>query len=191
MAEKTSGLRLFADAEDKMNLGLGRRRRSRSRRFPVHALRQRREGQAAELHRCRAPRGGDSALRALRRALRERGLKVETGEFGDDGRRARERRARDPLAGAMSDCRVVLASRRRAGASCSTSSASRTRCGRRTSTRSMRPGESRAPRRASRAREGERRREREPDLITIGADTIVVVNGNVLGKPADDERRRA
>jgi septum formation protein len=28
---------------------------------------------------------------------------------------------------------------------------------------------------------------RDPDLITIGADTIVVVDGNVLGKPVDKE----
>ena len=68
MADKIVGLRLFADAEDKMNLALADVDGATARRLAVHALRRRGEGTPAELHRRGATRDGDPALRAIRRA---------------------------------------------------------------------------------------------------------------------------
>ena len=73
MADKVVGLRLFADADDKMNLALADVGGAMLVVSQFTLYGDAREGTAAELHRRGAPGDGDSAVRALRRAARERG----------------------------------------------------------------------------------------------------------------------
>ena len=77
---------------------------------------------------------------------------------------------------------------RRAGASCSTLDRHRARGAsgrhRRDATRRREPA---GARRAARARKGgDDRAPDVPDAVVIGSDTIVVVDGDVLGKPRDE-----
>ena len=82
MADKVVGLRIFADAEDKMNLALADVGGARARRVAVHAVRRRAEGPAAELHRRGAAREAIPLYERFVALLRDARLPVETGEFG-------------------------------------------------------------------------------------------------------------
>ena len=85
MADKVAGLRLFADAEGKMNLGLAEVGGRAPRGQPVHPLRRCRQGAAALVHRRRAAgtRRSRCTSASWPRSGRA-GLEVETGEFGAD-----------------------------------------------------------------------------------------------------------
>ena len=83
MAEKVVGLRLFPDAEGKMNLALADVGGGLLVVSQFTLYGDAREGPAAELHRCGAAGDRDSAVRAVRRSCSASGPgPVETGEFG-------------------------------------------------------------------------------------------------------------
>jgi len=85
----------------------------------------------------------------------------------------------------VSGCRVVLASASHDGGTSSTSS-NRARGAAANIDETVRPRES--PRRYAERLAREKASaiaSRDPDLITIGADTVVVIDRKVLGKPAD------
>src|SRR2546423_6177408 len=80
----------------------GRRWRATGR-IAVHAVWRRGKGPAPQLHRRGATRNGDSTLREIYRPAPRAGRDRGDGPVRrDDGRRARERRTRHALAGAMS-----------------------------------------------------------------------------------------
>ena len=84
MAEKVAGLRLFTDAEGKMNLGLeevggGVLVISQFTLYGDAA-----KGRRPSFIDAARPETADAALRAFLAALRARGLEVAAGEFGAD-----------------------------------------------------------------------------------------------------------
>ena len=84
LAEKIVGLRIFADADGKMNRDLDRHRRLDADRQPVHALRRLPKGETAQLHRRRRPADRDSALRRFHNGVKALGVPAATGRFGAD-----------------------------------------------------------------------------------------------------------
>src|SRR5688500_10215286 len=185
-----------------------RRRRRSARRLAVHPLRKLREGKAAELHRCGAAGDCDSIVRGFRRSAAEEGTQRRDRRIRrDDGRRARERWAGHPLDGtrrrggrgaeiaeiaetagmkSISDVRIVLAS---------SSPRRRQLLGLAGIEHVVQPADIDETLLAGELPEGHAERlarakaetiaESQPEARVIGADTIVVIDGIVLGKPRD------
>ncbi len=82
MAEKVSGLRLFADAEGKMNLGLADVEGEVLvvSQFTLYGDAAR--GKRPSFVQAAAPGEAEPLYESFVRSLRSRGLHVETGEFG-------------------------------------------------------------------------------------------------------------
>ena len=82
MAEKTSGLRLFADAEGKMNLPLSEVGGAvlAVSQFTLYGKAE--KGKRPSFIDAARPEEAIPLYERFLAALRERGLKVETGEFG-------------------------------------------------------------------------------------------------------------
>ncbi len=82
MAEKTSGLRLFADADDKMNLPLSEVGGAVLvvSQFTLYGNAE--KGKRPSFIDAARPEEAIPLYERLLAALRERGLKVESGEFG-------------------------------------------------------------------------------------------------------------
>lgn len=82
MAEKVSGLRLFADAEDKMNLALADVRGAVLvvSQFTLYGNAE--KGRRPSFIDAARPDTAIPLYEAFLAALKARGLKVETGEFG-------------------------------------------------------------------------------------------------------------
>ena len=99
LADKVARLRVFPDDDGRMNRSLGDVGGGALVVSPVHARRRRPQGDPAQLRPCRPARGGRAALRrVLRRALRAPGRGGRARRVrGDDGGRARERRAGDAV----------------------------------------------------------------------------------------------
>src|SRR5215212_1637931 len=165
-----------------------RRGRCAARRLAVHPLWRRREGPAAELHRRGAARDGDPVVRTLPGPAARPGRSRGDGRVRrDDGRRARERRASHPAPGTMTALRVILASQ---------SPRRRELLALVGITHEVRPAdidETYLPGEHPKAHAERLARGkaatiavREPDAVIIGSDTIVVVDGDVLGKPAHE-----
>jgi D-tyrosyl-tRNA(Tyr) deacylase len=82
MAEKVSGIRLFGDAEGKMNLGLGDVDGAVLAVSQFTLYGDARKGRRPSFIDAAAPEIAEPIFDALVRALRERGVRVETGRFG-------------------------------------------------------------------------------------------------------------
>ena len=82
MAEKLSGIRLFGDAEGKMNLGLGDVDGAVLAVSQFTLYGDARKGRRPSFIAAAAPEIAEPIFDALVRALRERGVRVETGRFG-------------------------------------------------------------------------------------------------------------
>jgi D-aminoacyl-tRNA deacylase len=83
MAEKTSGLRLFGDADGKMNLGLAEVGGAVLvvSQFTLYGNAE--KGKRPSFIDAARPEEAIPLYERFVAALRERGLKVETGEFGE------------------------------------------------------------------------------------------------------------
>ena len=187
MADKIAGLRILADDAGKDESSAHRCRRLRDRHLAVHALRRRHRGRRPSFLAAAPGPIAEPLYERFIAMLRERGCTVETGVVRRDERsRARERRTDDDLARAMSTPRVILASaspRRRellalVGIPHVVEPAD--------IDQSYRDGEEAAEHAERLAREkAVTIVARTPDVIVIAADTIVLVDGLVLGKPRD------
>jgi D-tyrosyl-tRNA(Tyr) deacylase len=82
MAEKVSGIRLFGDANGKMNLGLGDVDGAVLAVSQFTLYGDARKGRRPSFIDAAAPEIAEPIFDALVRALRERGVRVETGRFG-------------------------------------------------------------------------------------------------------------
>jgi D-tyrosyl-tRNA(Tyr) deacylase len=82
MAEKTSGLRLFGDADGKMNLGLAEVGGSMLvvSQFTLYGNAE--KGKRPSFIDAARPEEAVPLYEHFLQALRDRGIKVETGEFG-------------------------------------------------------------------------------------------------------------
>jgi D-aminoacyl-tRNA deacylase len=82
MAEKTSGLRLFGDADGKMNLGLAEVGGSMLvvSQFTLYGNAE--KGKRPSFIDAARPEEAVPLYEHFLKALRDRGIKVETGEFG-------------------------------------------------------------------------------------------------------------
>ena len=196
MAEKVIGLRLFGDAEGKMNLALadvdgavlvvsqftlyGDAEKGRRPSFIDAA----RPEQAIPLYE-----------RFVARAARTRPARGDRRVRRHDGRRTRERRTRHALARAMSESarvEVILASQSPRRRELLTLIGIPHVVRPADIDESVLPGEEPVPHAERLAREkAHRLAERHPDAVVIAADTIVVLDGEILGKPADAAEARA
>ena len=119
MAEKVVGLRLFSDAEDKMNLALADVGGAVLVVSQFTLYGDARKGRRPSFIDAARPETCDPAVRAVRAATAGRRSARRNGRVRrDDGRRARERRSGDAVARAMSaparDPRLAVAAAARA-----------------------------------------------------------------------------
>src|SRR5690606_33771597 len=154
---------------------------------PVHAVWRHAQGSPSQLHRCRGTGRRRTPLQSFRgpaarpdrRAGRDRPVRC------DDGRRAGQRRPRNPPARAMNPP-LVLASQSPRRAELLRTLNLTFDVAPADIDEAYRPGGTPSAHAERLAREKALTvARRRPDALVAGSDTVVVVDGVVLGKPAD------